>query len=90
MNKYLELCVNTFTGGEEADLDKKMEENSAQLEKYTKLVDDIQTKHMDIFREIHLVLHPPPQREAIIRQPQPHVPMPVSFKPCLDLKPTVL
>ena len=41
MNRYKELCVNTFSAGDEKDLNKKMYENSAQFEKYATLVDDI-------------------------------------------------
>ena len=86
MQKYLDLSVQTFTGGEEADLDRKIEENTAQLDKYIKAVDDIKINNIETFRQIQLVLHPPPPLREPTRQPHPHVPMTVSFKPCPDLK----
>ena len=61
MNRYQELCVDIFSTGEEADLNKKMDENSEQYEKYATLVENIQAKNMDIFRDIHVILHSPPQ-----------------------------
>ena len=90
MNRYQELCVNIFSMGEEADLNKKMDENSEQYEKYATLVENIQAKNMDIFRDIHVILHPPPQHEVIPRQPQVPVQVSSSFKPCMDLKPSIL
>ena len=48
MNMYQDLCLNTFSTGEEADLNKKMDENSEQFKKYATLVENIQTKNMDI------------------------------------------
>ena len=44
MNRYQELCVKIFSTGEEADLNKKMDENSEQYEKYATLVENIQAK----------------------------------------------
>ena len=45
---------------------------------------------MDIFRDIHLILHPPTQREATTRQPQVPIQVSVSFKLCMDLKSSIL
>ena len=36
MQRYLDLSVQTFTGREEGDLDRKIEQNSAQLDRYTR------------------------------------------------------
>ena len=90
MNRYQELCVNTVSAGDEADPNKKMDKNSEQFEKYATLVENIQTKNMDIFRDIHLTLHPPTQCEATPRQPQVPIQVSASFKPCMDLKPSIL
>ena len=60
------------------------------MEKYTKAVDDIKTKNIETFREIQHTLHPPTSFREPTRQVQPQVPMPMSFKPCPDLRPSIL
>ena len=59
MQRYLDLSVQTFTGGEEGDLDRKIEQNSAQMDKYPQAVEDIKINNIDTFRQIHLILHLP-------------------------------
>ena len=91
MQRYLDLSVQTFTGGEEGDLDRKIEQNSAQMDKYTKAVEDIKINNIETFRQIHLILHPPQSlRQQPIRQLHSQVQTSVSFKPCPYLRPSLL
>ena len=43
MSKFLDLTTQTFEGDDESELDKKTDENSSQMDKYSKAVDDIKT-----------------------------------------------
>ena len=72
------------------DLDRKIEENSAQLDRYTKAVEDIKINKIETFRQIQLILHPPQSLREPIRQLQSQVQTSVSFKPCPDLRPSLL
>ena len=42
-------------GGE---IDKKIEQQSAQMDKYSKAVEDIKINNIETFREIYLILNP--------------------------------
>ena len=90
MQRYLDLSVQTFTWGEEGDLDRMIEQNLAQLDRYTKAVEDIKINNIETFRQIQLILHPPQSLREPIRQIQPEVLTSVSFKPCQDLRPSLL
>ena len=59
MQQFLDLSVPTFTGEEESELDRKIEDISTQMDKYTKTVDCIRTNNIENFRHIQHILHPP-------------------------------
>ena len=44
IHKFLDLTMQTFEGDDESELDKKIDDNSTQMDKYSKAVDDIKTK----------------------------------------------
>ena len=59
MQRFLDLSVQTFTGDDESELDRKIEDISTQMDKYTKTVDCIRTNNIENFRHIQHILHPP-------------------------------
>ena len=91
MNKFLNLTSLTFEG-DDAELDKTIDDVQTQIEKYSQSVDDIKSKNIETFWQIQSTLHPLPSARAATRQVQasPQVPMPVGFKPNSDLKPALL
>ena len=48
MNKYLNLTSLTFKG-DDAELDKKIDDVQTQIEKYSQSVDDIKSKNIETF-----------------------------------------
>ena len=54
MQRYINLCVQT-TETSEGVLEHKILEQSAQMDKYSKAVDDIKRNNMESFREIYLI-----------------------------------
>ena len=86
MQRFLDLSVQTFTGDDESELDRKIEDISTQMDKYTKTVDCIRTNNIENFRHIQHILHPPDNTRHV----KPQVSMPMSFKPYQDLRPSLL
>ena len=85
VNKCLQL-MDTFKKEKGRESSPLVSQCASEVMKFHERTTDL----MDIFREIHLTLHPPTQREATTRQPQVPIQVSVSFKPCMDLKPSIL
>ena len=65
MHKFLDLTMQTFEGDDESELDKKIDENSTQMDKYSKAVDDIKTNNIETLRQIQHNLH----QQSSLREP---------------------
>ena len=74
MHKFLDLTMQTFEGDDESELDKKIDEISTQIEKYSQSVDDLKSKNIETFRQIQLTLHPLPPQQKNPQSRSNHVP----------------
>ena len=83
---YINLCVQT-TETSEGVLEQKILEQSAQMDKYSKAVDDIKRNNREAFKEIYLIID-----SHKIQRPIGQLPAQISamFKPALDLRPAPL
>ena len=84
MQKYMILSVQAVTELGEGVLERKILEQSAQMEKYSQMVKSIKENNKDVFREIYSVLD-----SHKIRQPIRQLPAKTSgkFKPDLEMRP---
>ena len=88
MQKYMILSVQAVTELGEGVLEQKILEQTAQMEKYSHMVESIKENNLEVFREIYFLLDSHETKQPIRQLPAKQTS--AKFKPDLELRPAPL